>query len=121
MNDVSRLVISYEPIWAIGTGETASTEVIQDAHRAIRTVLDQRFTPERSDSVAILYGGSVSPKQAPDILSCVEVDGALVGNASLSAESLLAILCCLPSPPMSGRNDWNAIARSIQVLQTQSQ
>jgi triosephosphate isomerase len=120
LSDVSRLVIAYEPIWAIGTGETASTEVIQDAHRAIRALLDQRFTPGRSDSVAILYGGSVSPKQAPDILSCEEVDGALVGNASLSAESLLAILCCLPSPPTSDRSDWKAIVRSRHALQTDS-
>lgn len=52
LNDVSRLVIASEPIWAIGTGETASTELIKDAHRAIPAVLDQRFTPERSDSVA---------------------------------------------------------------------
>lgn len=58
----------------------------------------------------------MSPKQVSDILSCEEVDGALVGNASLSAESLLAILCYLPSPSMSDKTDWNSIARSVHAL-----
>ena len=76
-----RLVIAYEPVWAIGTGRTATPELAQEAHAVIRSVLD----------VPILYGGSVKPENAADLLAQPDVDGALVGGASLEVESFAAI------------------------------
>jgi len=76
-----RLVIAYEPVWAIGTGRTATPELAQEAHALIRSVLD----------VPILYGGSVKPENAADLLAQPDVDGALVGGASLEVESFAAI------------------------------
>src|SRR5438552_1727835 len=76
-----RLVIAYEPVWAIGTGRTATPELAQEAHAVIRSVLD----------VPILYGGSVKPENAGDLLAQPDVDGALVGGASLEVESFAAI------------------------------
>jgi triosephosphate isomerase (TIM) len=76
-----RLVIAYEPVWAIGTGKTATPQLAQDAHALIKSVLD----------VPVLYGGSVKPDNAADLLSQPSVDGALVGGASLDPESFAAI------------------------------
>src|SRR5438128_5346886 len=76
-----QLVIAYEPVWAIGTGRTATAEVAQEAHAFIRSVLD----------VPILYGGSVKPENAADLLAQPDVDGALVGGASLDVESFASI------------------------------
>ena len=76
-----RLVIAYEPVWAIGTGRTATPELAQEAHALIRSVLD----------VPILYGGSVKPENAADLLAQPDVDGALVGGASLEPDSFDAI------------------------------
>ncbi|HKU58041.1 MAG TPA: triose-phosphate isomerase [Gaiellaceae bacterium] len=75
------LVIAYEPVWAIGTGKTATPEMAQDAHALIKSVLD----------VPVLYGGSVKPENAADLLAQPDIDGALVGGASLELESFLAI------------------------------
>ena len=89
-NDVvaDNLVVAYEPVWAIGTGLTATLEDITAMHAAIRTRL-----PE---ATRILYGGSVNPQNAADVLGLIEVDGALVGGASLDAESLWSIVrCCV--------------------------
>ena len=87
-----RLTVAYEPIWAIGTGRTATVEDIAAMHAAIRTLLDKTYGEEQSAGVRILYGGSVNPDNARDILSTPEVGGALVGGASLSAESFLGIV-----------------------------
>jgi triosephosphate isomerase len=76
-----RLVIAYEPVWAIGTGETATPEIAQDAHAFIKSILD----------VPVLYGGSVKPDNAAELLSQPAVDGALVGGASLDPDSFAAI------------------------------
>jgi triosephosphate isomerase len=82
------LVVAYEPVWAIGTGLTATLEDITAMHEAVRTRLPQ--------GTRILYGGSVNPQNAADILGLAEVDGALVGGASLDAESLWSIArCCV--------------------------
>jgi triosephosphate isomerase (TIM) len=75
------LVVAYEPVWAIGTGRTATPEIAQDAHAVIKSVLD----------VPVLYGGSVKPENAAEILSQPDVDGALVGGASLDVDSFAAI------------------------------
>jgi triosephosphate isomerase (TIM) len=76
-----RLTIAYEPVWAIGTGKTATPEQAQEAHRFIKTLLD----------VPVLYGGSVKPENAEELLALPDVDGALVGGASLDVESFAAI------------------------------
>ena len=87
-----RLTVAYEPVWAIGTGKTASADDITSMHKAIRGQLDESFGPNESAQVRILYGGSVNSDNARDILALPEVGGALVGGASLSAESFLGIV-----------------------------
>ncbi len=84
------IVVAYEPVWAIGTGKTATPELAQAAHAWIRSQLAERFG-EAAGSIRILYGGSVKPDNAATLLSQPDVDGALVGGASLEAASLLAI------------------------------
>ena len=87
-----RLTVAYEPVWAIGTGKTATPDDIEAMHKAIRQLLDETYGAETSAAVRILYGGSVKPDNAREILSIPEVGGALVGGASLSAESFLGIV-----------------------------
>lgn len=87
-----RLTIAYEPIWAIGTGRTATVDDIAAMHGAIRQLVTDTYGEEQSDGVRILYGGSVKPDNAREILSTAEVGGALVGGASLTAESFLGIV-----------------------------
>lgn len=86
-----RLTVAYEPIWAIGTGRTASTADIAAMHAAIRRLLVETYGTETAEQVRILYGGSVKPDNAKEILALANVDGALVGGASLSAENFLGI------------------------------
>jgi triosephosphate isomerase len=87
----AELTIAYEPVWAIGTGRTATPEQAQEAHADIRAWLGERFGPDIAEVVRILYGGSVKPENARELLEGADVDGALVGGASLSPASLLAI------------------------------
>ena len=87
-----RVTVAYEPIWAIGTGRTATIEDIASMHAAIRKLLDETYGADQSAEVRILYGGSVNPDNAREILATPEVGGALVGGASLSAESFLGIV-----------------------------
>ncbi|NLE49426.1 MAG: triose-phosphate isomerase [Sandaracinaceae bacterium] len=84
----SEIVTAYEPVWAIGTGKTASVEDAEKMHRFIRTVLGS----ERGDNTSILYGGSVNADTAPALLSSADIDGALVGGASLKVASFLPII-----------------------------
>jgi triosephosphate isomerase (TIM) len=86
-----QLTIAYEPVWAIGTGRTATPEQAQETHAEVRAWLAERFGPDVAATVRILYGGSVKPENARELLAGADVDGALVGGASLSAASLLAI------------------------------
>ena len=88
---VDQVTIAYEPVWAIGTGRTATPEQAQDAHMLIRGLLAERFGDETALAVRILYGGSVKPDNARILLDQPDVDGALVGGASLEAASLAAI------------------------------
>jgi len=88
-------VIAYEPIWAIGTGRVASPEQAQEAIAFIRSLLRER-DGEAAERVRILYGGSVKPENAPELLALADVDGALVGGASLQAESFAQIVAATP-------------------------
>ena len=90
--DTGSLVVAYEPIWAIGTGVTATTEQAQETHAFIRGHLGGIFGPEAADAIRILYGGSVKPDNVRDLMACADVDGALVGGASLKADSFSKIV-----------------------------
>lgn len=85
-------VIAYEPVWAIGTGKTATPEQAEAAHRHLRKRLAERYNPETANACRILYGGSVKPDNADSLLGLVDIDGALIGGASLKADSFLAIV-----------------------------
>ena len=86
------IVLAYEPVWAIGTGETASPEQAQDMHAFIRSTMADKYGQEVADSVSILYGGSVKPSNAKEIFSKQDVDGGLIGGAALKAEDFYAIV-----------------------------
>lgn len=90
--DAGLVCIAYEPVWAIGTGRTPSLGDVETMHKAIRTTLVDRFGSQAGAKVAILYGGSVNPKNCGELMGVEHVDGALVGGASLKAESFLAIV-----------------------------
>ena len=89
---MDRIVIAYEPVWAIGTGVTASGEQAEDTHAFIRKWLSQRFGPAVADATRIQYGGSVKGDNAKELLAKPNIDGALVGGASLKADQFLAII-----------------------------
>ncbi|TNJ45653.1 triose-phosphate isomerase [Tamlana fucoidanivorans] len=86
------IVLAYEPVWAIGTGETASPEQAQDMHAFIRKTLADKYGDAVANSVSVLYGGSVKPANANEIFSKPDVDGGLIGGASLNAEDFYAIV-----------------------------
>ncbi|MFP4846642.1 triose-phosphate isomerase [Winogradskyella sp. PE311] len=91
-NAFKHIVLAYEPVWAIGTGETASPEQAQDMHAFIRNTLASKYGSEVADSVSILYGGSVKPANAKEIFSKPDVDGGLIGGASLKVDDFSAIV-----------------------------
>jgi triosephosphate isomerase len=86
------IVIAYEPVWAIGTGETASPEQAQEMHAFIRKIIADKYGEETADNLRILYGGSVKPANASEIFSQPDVDGGLIGGASLKANDFKAIV-----------------------------
>lgn len=86
------IVLAYEPVWAIGTGETASPEQAQDMHAFIRKTVADKYGNEAADNVSILYGGSCKPSNAKEIFSKPDVDGGLIGGAALNAEDFFAIV-----------------------------
>jgi triosephosphate isomerase len=88
----TQLVLAYEPVWAIGTGETASPEQAQEMHAFIRKTIAEAYDKEVAENVTILYGGSVKPENAGEIFSKPDVDGGLIGGASLVAEDFIAII-----------------------------
>ena len=89
---VAGMVIAYEPIWAIGTGRTATPDDAQEMCARIRSVVRERFGPDTADQVRVQYGGSVKPSNAPDLMAGADVDGALVGGASLDADDFARIV-----------------------------
>jgi triosephosphate isomerase len=90
--EFSRIIMAYEPVWAIGTGRTATPELAAEAHRFLRQLTAARFTPERAAQLRILYGGSVKPDNIKGLMAQVDIDGALVGGASLDAQSFASIV-----------------------------
>jgi triosephosphate isomerase len=95
------LHLAYEPVWAIGTGLTATPEQAQETHHGIREFLKASLGVEKSDAVRILYGGSVTPQNFGELLRCPDIDGGLVGGASLKPESFRALWELLPNPSLS--------------------
>jgi triosephosphate isomerase len=91
-SDLDRIIIAYEPVWAIGTGRTATPEQAQEMHAFIRRVFAQRHSREAAESLRILYGGSVKPDNIAGLMVQPDIDGALVGGASLKAESFAEIV-----------------------------
>ncbi len=88
----SKIILAYEPVWAIGTGETASPEQAQEMHAFIRNLIASKYDQALADSISILYGGSVKPSNASAIFSQADVDGGLIGGAALKAEDFAAII-----------------------------
>ncbi len=91
-SELKKLVIAYEPIWAIGTGKTATSAQAQEIHAFIRSAIAEKFGNEVAEGVSILYGGSAKPDNAPELFANKDVDGGLIGGASLKAEDFLGII-----------------------------
>jgi triosephosphate isomerase len=87
-----KVIIAYEPIWAIGTGKTASTAQAQEIHAFLRSVLAKQYSPDVANEISILYGGSVKAGNAKELFSCPDVDGGLVGGASIVAADFITII-----------------------------
>jgi len=90
--DLDRVVIAYEPVWAIGTGKVATPETAQNVHSKCRAILADMYDQEAADAMRILYGGSVSPESVDELMSQTDIDGALVGGASLDSEKFGRII-----------------------------
>ncbi len=90
--DAAKLVIAYEPVWAIGTGKTATPEIAQAAHKMIREFFEKTYDKTLANTIRILYGGSVKAQNASELMAQEDIDGALVGGASLKADSFLGII-----------------------------
>ena len=88
----SRIIVAYEPVWAIGTGKTATPEMAAEAHRFLRKLAEERFGAANAQALRILYGGSVKPDNVKGLMAQTEIDGALVGGASLKPDSFAAIV-----------------------------
>ena len=88
----SRIIVAYEPVWAIGTGRTATADMAAGAHRILRGRAAEQFGAEAAERLRILYGGSVKPVNVEGLMAQREIDGALVGGASLEPESMAAIV-----------------------------
>lgn len=90
-DEFGKVVIAYEPIWAIGTGKTASADQAQEMHATIRKQITDQYGEETANNTSILYGGSVKPDNAQELFACLDVDGGLIGGASLKSRDFLAI------------------------------
>ena len=92
LNDLKTLVIAYEPVWAIGTGKTATSQQAQEVHAFLRSLIDKTFGRSLAESIRILYGGSVKPENISELMGMPDIDGALVGGASLKADMFSKIV-----------------------------
>ena len=93
--DWEKIILAYEPVWAIGTGMTATPEQAQEMHAFIRKTLTKGYSEKLAESISILYGGSVKPNNAEEIFGKTDVDGGLIGGASLKAADFAAIIKAL--------------------------
>ncbi|MBQ9417740.1 MAG: triose-phosphate isomerase [Bacteroidales bacterium] len=91
-NQIQQVVVAYEPVWAIGTGRTATAAQAQEMHQHIRSLLAAKYGQAVADEVSILYGGSCKPSNAAELFACPDVDGGLIGGASLKAKDFMAII-----------------------------
>ena len=92
ISDLAKVVIAYEPVWAIGTGKTATPDMAQEVHAQIRAILADLYGADAAETVRILYGGSMKPANAPELLAKKDIDGGLIGGASLKAPDFLALV-----------------------------
>ena len=90
-SEFGKVIIAYEPVWAIGTGLTATSEQAQEMHSFIRSVVREKYGSDIADDVCLLYGGSCNTTNAKDLFSCKDVDGGLIGGASMDPHSFLQI------------------------------
>ncbi|MGD9152812.1 MAG: triose-phosphate isomerase [Gammaproteobacteria bacterium] len=91
-NDIDKLIIAYEPVWAIGTGKTATPEQAEEVHAIIRKIIAEQFGNDLASKMRILYGGSVKPSNSKELLALENIDGALIGGASLKANDFIEII-----------------------------
>ena len=90
--DFAKVIVAYEPVWAIGTGKTATADQAQDMHANIRGAIREKYGEEIADATSILYGGSCKPANARELFSKPDVDGGLIGGAALKADSFIGIV-----------------------------
>jgi triosephosphate isomerase len=90
--DLAEIVIAYEPVWAIGTGVTATSQQAQEAHAFVRSVISELYGADAAGKIRIQYGGSVKPNNAAELMACPDIDGALIGGASLEPQSFFEII-----------------------------
>ena len=93
---VGNIVIAYEPVWAIGTGLSATPKIAQDVHAAIRKWIAKQYGTDVANKIRILYGGSVTPETVDELMRCPDIDGCLVGGASLTSKSFARICAFQP-------------------------
>ncbi len=91
-SDFEKIIIAYEPVWAIGTGITATSHQAQGVHHFIRTEINKKYGKEISENSSILYGGSCNPQNAKELFACIDIDGGLIGGASLKAADFVSII-----------------------------
>lgn len=91
-DEFSNIIIAYEPVWAIGTGKTATPEQAQEMHEYIRKLIEEKYSKDLADKTYILYGGSCKPSNAKELFSCKDVDGGLIGGASLKYEDFIELI-----------------------------
>jgi triosephosphate isomerase (TIM) len=89
---IKKVVLAYEPVWAIGTGKTATSAQAQEIHAFIRSVLTEKYSKATAECISILYGGSMKPENAKELLSCADIDGGLIGGAALESRSFVEIV-----------------------------
>ncbi len=89
--EIKKIVLAYEPVWAIGTGKTASPEEAQEVHHFVRSLIKQNYSTETAESISVLYGGSCNAQNAKTLFSMPDIDGGLIGGASLKAQDFISI------------------------------
>lgn len=95
-NEFGKLVLAYEPVWAIGTGLTATSAQAQEMHHFIRSLIEKKYGKDTAHAISILYGGSCNAKNAAELFACPDVDGGLIGGASLIAKDFITIIHSFP-------------------------